>query len=103
MFCLVRLGEGIQRRTNIEVDTVTDKEKKEYNKWLKDFGRCLSEYRKKKGLTQREAAQLADLNKRFYTDIEYGCRPVTTRTMFIICSRLEMPIPYEQVIGIICE
>ena len=51
-----------------------DEEKKEYKKWLKDFGRCLSNYRRKLGLTQREAAKLGGVNNRFYTDIEYGLR-----------------------------
>ena len=77
---------------------MTDEEKKLYETWLKQFGKCLSQYRRKHGLTQKEVAKRCSLNKRFYTDIEYGQRPITTRTMFIICSRLHMPTPYEEVI-----
>tara|TARA_R110000737_G_scaffold338707_1_gene360021 strand:+ start:200 stop:448 length:249 start_codon:yes stop_codon:yes gene_type:complete len=80
-----------------------DEEKKEYKKWLKDFGRCLSNYRRKLGLTQREAAKLGGVNNRFYTDIEYGLRPITTRTLFILCKRLNMPLPYKQAIQLICD
>jgi len=80
---------------------MTDEEKVEYDQWLKDFGRCLSDYRRRLGYTQKQTAKIAGLNMRLYSDIEYGCRPITTRTLFKICKRLKMPLPYEQGIGLL--
>ena len=82
---------------------MTDEEKVIYKKWLKSFGRLLSEYRKRKGLTQKEAALLASMNKRFYADIEYGLRPITTRTLFILSVRFGIPNPYEDSIKFLSE
>ena len=82
---------------------MTDEEAMMYKEWLKNFGRCLSEYRKKHGLTQKEAAMCAGMNKRFYSDIEYGLRPITTRTLIQLCTRFGIPFPYDGAIKFICR
>tara|TARA_Y100000593_G_C4280098_1_gene322315 strand:- start:770 stop:1018 length:249 start_codon:yes stop_codon:yes gene_type:complete len=80
-----------------------EEEKKVYEAWLKSFGRCVATRRRKLGLTQKEAAQLAGMNKTFYCDIEYGRRPITTRTLFQLCMRFGLPLPYNEAVMFICD
>jgi DNA-binding XRE family transcriptional regulator len=73
----------------------------ESSKRYKLFQEFPPDYRRRLGYTQKQTAKIAGLNMRLYSDIEYGCRPITTRTLFKICKRLKMPLPYEQGIGLL--
>lgn len=81
---------------------MTEEQKTEYEHWLKCIGKVVAMYRRQKGLTQREAAKRAGLNVKFYQDIEYGRRPVTTRTMFQMCKGMGIPVPFSEAIKLIC-
>jgi len=74
-----------------------------YEMWLKNIGKVISSHRQKLGLSQRQASEACSLNLKFYRDIEYGRRPVTTRTMFAICTGLNMPLPFGEAIRLICD
>ena len=80
---------------------MNENEKIEYKKWLKDFGRCLSAHRNKLGLSQRQAAKQVGFHYKFYADIEYGRRPITTRTLFQVCKRFDLPVPYQSTVKFI--
>jgi transcriptional regulator with XRE-family HTH domain len=41
------------------------------------------------GWTQVEAAAACGLDIKFYQDVEYGRRPVTTRTLFVVAAGLD--------------
>ena len=82
---------------------MNDQQKKEYNEWLRGFGRCLSTHRQKLGLTQKQAALKIGMHFSFYKDVEYGLRPISTRTLFQLCSKFNLPLPYQSTIGIICD
>jgi transcriptional regulator with XRE-family HTH domain len=82
---------------------MNEEEKKVFEAWLKSFGRCVATRRRKLGLTQKEAAAKIGMNKKFYCDIEYGRRPITTRTLFLLCLRFELPIPYNEAVMFICD
>lgn len=87
---------------------MNDELKKEYNAWLKRVGKTLANIRKSKPnprsggmptggpnpghMTQSQAADLTGFDLKYYQDIEYGRRPITTRTLFQLCSGLKMEI-----------
>lgn len=75
---------------------MTEQERSRYKRWLKEIGRLLAEIRLRKGLTQRELASDLDYSKKFYRDVEQGRRPISTRTLFIIFSRMGIPLPLEE-------
>ena len=81
---------------------MTEEQKTEYENWLKCIGQVVASYRRQLGITQKEAAKRAKLNVKFYQDIEYGRRPVTTRTMFQLCNGIGMPLPFSEAIKLIC-
>jgi transcriptional regulator with XRE-family HTH domain len=81
---------------------MTENEKINYGLWLKQFGKIVSASRKRQGLTQRQAAKKTGFVLKFYQDIEYGRRPITTRTLFQLVERLDLPIPYFQSIIVLC-
>lgn len=58
----------------------------EYNTWLKRLGRTIAGIRKDRGLTQSEMAIVTKFDMKYYQDVEYGRRPVTTRTLFQLCE-----------------
>lgn len=74
-----------------------------YKNWLRGFGRCLSAHRMKLGLSQREAAKQIGFHLKFYRDIEYGRRPITTRTLHQVCTKFDLPLPYESTIKFVCQ
>jgi transcriptional regulator with XRE-family HTH domain len=82
---------------------MNDQQLKEYSEWLKNFGFVVSRYRRKLGLSQREASAHCDMHLKFYRDIEYGRRPITTRTMIKLCTGLKMPTPFGEAIRLICD
>ena len=58
----------------------------EYNTWLKRLGKTVAGIRKDRGLTQSEMATVTKFDMKYYQDVEYGRRPVTTRTLFQLCD-----------------
>jgi len=82
---------------------MTEQEKNIYEAWLKDFGRCVAMRRKTLGLTQKQAAERVGMHKKFYRDIEYGLRPITTRTLFQLCMRLDLTLPYSEAMIFVCD
>lgn len=58
----------------------------EYDTWLKRLGRTIAGIRKDRGLTQSEMARVTKFDMKYYQDVEYGRRPVTTRTLFQLCE-----------------
>ena len=81
---------------------MTENEKINYELWLKQFGKIVSASRKRQNLTQRQAALKVGFSLKFYQDVEYGRRPITTRTLFQLVERLDLPIPYFQSIIVQC-
>tara|TARA_R110000803_G_scaffold33975_6_gene74335 strand:+ start:1605 stop:1829 length:225 start_codon:yes stop_codon:yes gene_type:complete len=61
----------------------------EYEEWLIRLGDVLKMIRKKKKLTQTQTADLAEINYSFYRSVEYGKRPVSSRTLWKICEALD--------------
>ena len=57
---------------------------------LKTIGNRLYEARKKKGLTQAQVAEAADLSDRNYADIERGNVNMRIETMIAICNALHI-------------
>ncbi len=57
---------------------------------LKSIGNRLFEYRKKKGLTQIEVAELAGISDRTYADIERGNVNMRIETLNLICQVLDI-------------
>ena len=54
------------------------------------IGNKMLKYRKQKGLTQSEVAELADISDRTYADIERGSTNLRTATLLSICSALNI-------------
>ena len=81
---------------------MTEEEKAGYKKWLKEVGAVVRSARKLRGQTQKEAAIQAGFKISFYRDIEYGRRPITTRTLYQLANRLGLPVPYTLEI-ILCD
>lgn len=65
---------------------MTEKVTNEYNTWLKRLGKTVAGIRKDRGLTQSEMATVTKFDMKYYQDVEYGRRPVTTRTLFQLCD-----------------
>ena len=58
----------------------------EYN--LTNFGIILKKKRKRRGLSQEELAEIADLHRTYISDIERGVRNPTITTIFTLCKAL---------------
>ncbi|WP_405354072.1 helix-turn-helix domain-containing protein [Ruminococcus sp.] len=54
------------------------------------IGNKLLNFRKQKGLTQAEVAELADISDRSYADIERGSTNMRTETLVNICKALNI-------------
>lgn len=63
-----------------------------YNEWLKQLGRFVASRRNALEHTQAEAASRCGLDLKFYQDVEYGRRPVTTRTLFAVARGLNTSV-----------
>ena len=81
---------------------MTEEQRIKYEHWLMCIGKVVASYRRQLGITQREAAKKAGLNVKFYQDIEYGRRPMSTRTMFQLCDGMGIPVPFSEAIKLIC-
>ncbi|MAK37417.1 MAG: transcriptional regulator [Flavobacteriaceae bacterium] len=73
----------------------------QYEYWLKNLGFAIATARKQRGWSQREASKRCGLHVKFYRDIEYGRRNISTRTLFRIVEGLGLPQPYSGVVGFI--
>ena len=71
--------------------TITS-EQQEYDAWLLLLGKTVAEIRKSRKLTQSQMAQKTDFDMKYYQDIEYGRRPLTTRTLFKLCSGMGVTV-----------
>lgn len=60
-----------------------------YEEWLVELGRNLQRHRMDRGLTQARAAESCGLDLKYYPDIEYGRRPITTRTLFRVATAMK--------------
>ena len=72
-----------------------------YEQWLTSVGVAIATARRQRGWTQREAANKCGLNKKFYSEIEYGKRAISTRTLYKIVEGLGIPQPYAGVLKFI--
>tara|TARA_R100000697_G_C5307014_1_gene159637 strand:+ start:141 stop:428 length:288 start_codon:yes stop_codon:yes gene_type:complete len=63
-----------------------------YNLWLKKLGRTLADIRKSRKLTQVKMAEKTGFDMKFYQDLEYGRRPITTRTLFQLCDGVKITL-----------
>lgn len=57
---------------------------------LRQIGNRMLKFRKQRGLTQAEVAELADISDRTYADIERGGTNLRTITLVMICSALNV-------------
>jgi transcriptional regulator with XRE-family HTH domain len=57
-----------------------------------EIGKRIEKYRKRKGLTQQELADLMDLSRSSVTQIEQGKRNVTVPELFRFSTELEFPV-----------
>jgi len=58
----------------------------QYNAWLKRLGKTIAAIRKENKLTQSQMAERTGFDMKYYQDIEYGRRPITTRTLYQLCD-----------------
>ena len=72
--------------------TINESTQEEYNAWLKKLGRTIAGMRKELGLTQNKMAIQIGVDMKYYQDVEYGRRPVTTRTLHQFCKGFEIEI-----------
>lgn len=63
-----------------------------YEQWLAEMGRNLQRHRLFRGLTQAASAELCGLDLKYYQDVEYGRRPVTTRTLYRIAESMGIDV-----------
>jgi transcriptional regulator with XRE-family HTH domain len=56
------------------------------------FGRCIREYRVKKGLSQEDLAELCGLHRTYISDVERGERNVSLVNIEKICEALGVKI-----------
>jgi DNA-binding Xre family transcriptional regulator len=63
-----------------------------YNLWLKKLGRTLAGIRKGRKLTQAKMAEKTGFDMKYYQDLEYGRRPITTRTLFQLCDGINITV-----------
>lgn len=59
-----------------------------YRAWLRALGASVAEWRGSIGMTQAQAAEACGYDIKFYQDIEYGRRPISTRTLFAVARGL---------------
>ena len=71
---------------------VKDAFEAEYDAWLKSLGRTLAEIRTARKSTQKEMAKKTGFDMKYYQDLEYGRRPITTRTLFQLCHGIGMSL-----------
>ena len=64
----------------------------EYNAWLKRLGKTVAAIRKERKLTQYQMAEKTGFDMKYYQDIEYGRRPITTRTLYQLCNGIDIEI-----------
>ena len=72
--------------------TMKDNLQEEYNVWLQRIGRTVASIRKEQNLTQSQMAEKTGFDLKYYQDIEYGRRPITTRTLYQLCIGIEVEI-----------
>ena len=65
---------------------------KNYTLWLKKLGRTLAGIRKGRKLTQSKMAEKTGFDMKYYQDLEYGRRPITTRTLFQLCDGINITV-----------
>ena len=63
-----------------------------YNAWLKKLGKTVATIRKDRKLTQSQMAKQTGFDMKYYQDIEYGRRPITTRTLYQLCQGIDIEI-----------
>lgn len=68
-----------------------DEYEQEFRDWLRAVGRRLGEHSRSLDLTQAEAADRCAMDLKQYQDIEYGRRPLSLRTAYVLgrCLRLD--------------
>ena len=72
--------------------TIRTEQQEEYDAWLKRLGKTIAEMRKELGLTQNKMAIKVGVDMKYYQDVEYGRRAVTTRTLHQFCKGFEVEI-----------
>lgn len=60
--------------------------------WLKQIGRFFAAYRKEQKHTQQQMSDIVGKDMKYYQDIEYGRRPLTSRTLWQVCTRVGLEI-----------
>jgi len=63
-------------------------------KFLKDMGYRISIQRKRKGYTQEQVAELADISPQLLSDTEHGKRAISSDKLFRISRALEVSADY---------
>ena len=63
-----------------------------YKQWLYDLGRSIAKERRKQGLTQQKMADRTGFDLKYYQDLEYGRRPLTTRTLYQLTGGMGVKI-----------
>lgn len=66
--------------------------KESYDLWLKKLGKTLAGIRKGRKLTQAKMAEKTGFDMKYYQDLEYGRRPITTRTLFQLCDGINITV-----------
>ena len=66
--------------------SIKEEYQEEYDAWLKRLGKTVAALRKEQGLTQCKMAIKTGFDMKYYQDIEYGRRPITTRTLHQLCK-----------------
>lgn len=59
-----------------------------------EIGNRIREKRKIMGLTQAEAAEMLDISKNFYGDIERGIKGLSLEKALLICEKFELDPTY---------
>jgi transcriptional regulator with XRE-family HTH domain len=63
-----------------------------YDEWLRALGLLVADRRRALKLTQPAAAALCGFDFKFYQDVEYGARPLTTRTLYLLATGLRSSV-----------
>ena len=63
-----------------------------YEAWLKALGKRIARQRARLGWTQAKTAENIGVDMKFYQDIEYGRRPISTRTLFHLAQGMEISV-----------
>ena len=71
---------------------MNDSLQKEYDAWLKRLGSTIAQIRKGRKLTQAQMAKATGFDMKYYQDVEYGRRPITTRTLFQLCAGIHISV-----------